>query len=582
MGFLPTIPEGVRAKMNEVRGLDKDGNKKKTPAEIFAEAQKARKRGDPLPDLKGVPGEETSVRERPQPKPERWLPGIVAEVEKRSSGWLYSVSYSDLSAKEEHTDLPAKRLRRAETKQEMQARKMREALKQLERLEAADEDRSYASASQNSTHTLDPTSKDFLGYKIGAKVEVWHPEDFGETDEEKAERLKEEAREAWHAQTNKEKFVWAVKKVASEVEKLMVHYGPPYKEEYGGCLYEECNDPKPSIMDIHGLLNEKGDPRVGNKYDHGNTPLHYAARYCNLKLAKMLFRGGAEPKALNELGMSALGTACMFNCPEPRRRTHIQFCRWLIDHGADVNNVDKGGHTALELASSWGNMPLVSMLMQNMARVRRELQFLSIEAPDAVDVAVSEDVKALLIAKKKKETTSLEEDEEERKKKDAALKIAVDLARKKETMLKNIEERKAFRKQQQRLRAKALRESTRLSELEVDQIIEKGRTDRIKENEKKEEESGIWRRGGKRRWRFDRTTAAQAARTNVLEDSGALLSDSKGTEYRRALQARWRSMTGLELTTAHPTMQPRASQVIPESEEAAKPLDLGFEAYNPG
>ena len=40
----------------------------------------------------------------------------------------------------------------------------------------------------------------------------------------------------------------------SELEKLMVHYGPPYKEEYGGCLYEECNNPKPSIIEIHGLL----------------------------------------------------------------------------------------------------------------------------------------------------------------------------------------------------------------------------------------------------------------------------------------------------------------------------------------
>ena len=52
--------------------------------------------------------------------------------------------------------------------------------------------------------------------------------------------------------------------------------------------------------------------------------------------------------------MNALGTACMFNCAEPRRKTHMKFCRWLIDHGADVNNVDKGGHTALELASSPG------------------------------------------------------------------------------------------------------------------------------------------------------------------------------------------------------------------------------------
>ena len=122
-------------------------------------------------------------------------------------------------------------------------------------------------------------------------------------------------------------------------------------------------------MDIHGLLNEGGDPRVGNGEDYGNTPLHYAARYCNLKLARMLRRAGAKPAQLNELGQNALGTACMFNCPDPKRKLHLALVQWLVDNGADVNNVDKGGHTALELAASWGNMPLVSKLMQNMAKV---------------------------------------------------------------------------------------------------------------------------------------------------------------------------------------------------------------------
>ena len=45
---------------------------------------------------------------RPQPKPERWIPGVVCEIEKRKTGWLYSVSYEDLSAKEQNNELPAK------------------------------------------------------------------------------------------------------------------------------------------------------------------------------------------------------------------------------------------------------------------------------------------------------------------------------------------------------------------------------------------------------------------------------------------------------------------------------------------
>ena len=53
---------------------------------------------------------------------------------------------------------------------------------------------------------------------------------------------------------------------------------------------------------------------------------------------------GAEPKQLNELGMNALGRLHV-QLRRAATKTH-KFCRWLIDHGADVNNVDKGGHTA--------------------------------------------------------------------------------------------------------------------------------------------------------------------------------------------------------------------------------------------
>ena len=120
MGFV----DSLRAKLPG--GKDDGKPKKKTAKEIFAEAQKARKRGEPiprgeglggekLPDLPTVPGEDSdSVISRPQPKPERWIPGVVCEIEKRKTGWLYSVSYEDLSAKEQNNELPAKRLRKKE------------------------------------------------------------------------------------------------------------------------------------------------------------------------------------------------------------------------------------------------------------------------------------------------------------------------------------------------------------------------------------------------------------------------------------------------------------------------------------
>merc|ERR1712159_316717 len=127
-------------------------------------------------------------------------------------------------------------------------------------------------------------------------------------------------------------------------------------------------------------------------------------------------------------------------------------------------------------------------------------------------------VKALLIAKKKKEDQTIAEDEEERKKKAEAFKIATELARKKQDMIKKIEERRQYRKHQARLRAKALHEATRLSEQDVEDELERERERKYKELQEQESHIGIWHREGKR------------------------------MEYRSMLQKRWRSMTGLELT----------------------------------
>ena len=43
-----------------------------------------------------------------------------------------------------------------------------------------------------------------------------------------------------------QKLFHHIKESRAKAYKLLVHYGPPYKDEYGGNLCEECNDAKPS------------------------------------------------------------------------------------------------------------------------------------------------------------------------------------------------------------------------------------------------------------------------------------------------------------------------------------------------
>jgi ankyrin repeat protein len=185
----------------------------------------------------------------------------------------------------------------------------------------------------------------------------------------------------------------------------------------------ECNVAKPSSMTIHALLNDGADPNIGDENDYSNCPLHYCARYCSTKIANMLLeasckmnkvssRRRASPPAIalrclplpwphaypqeNELGVTPLSMLCMFNQPEPRQKKYLEFVVWMLDNGSDINHVDKGGHTPLDIAASNGNMKLVSLLLQRGARVRREVEFLSIKVPSAVDTAANDDIRHLI------------------------------------------------------------------------------------------------------------------------------------------------------------------------------------------
>lgn len=502
------------------------------------------------------------------PRAAFWLAAVIINVDKKSTGFLYDVAYDNGIQDEKHIEADRIRARGAGDEEDATATSG-------EAGSGDDESDDESGSKKAPEHSFGSDAKSF---RNNDKVEVLQAAEKELSEEEKWHDEEMRRKYEWDRMSSVQRAVHLVKKHKAKAYKLLVHYGPPYKDEYGGNLAEECNDAKPSLMDIHGLLNEGGDPRVGNPDDYHNTPLHYAARYCNLKLAKMLRRAGAEPAALNELGQNSLGTACMFNPPEPRTKAHLHLVQWLINNAADVNNVDKGGHTPLEMASSWGNMKLVSKLLQNQARVRRELRFLSIQAPSAIDVAETEDVRALLKAKKQKETELILEAEARKRAEKRRAKLDYELGRKKEAISESIRRRREARAVANRERNLARKEPAVI--IDVAAKIEEEKLKRIGLLEANEASHGVWTKEAKARWNFNKgVSLSKATQANVLEEAGAILTDSKGFEYRSLLQRRWRSMTGLGLTAAHPVMQPKASQLAlqdlqDEAQNAPKALDL--------
>jgi ankyrin repeat protein len=84
----------------------------------------------------------------------------------------------------------------------------------------------------------------------------------------------------------------------------------------------------------------------------GDTALHLAAAMLNVKAATMLLAAGADPRATNRRGATALHYAC-----DPRPRSgnwnpsaQAAVIELLADGGADVNAADKGGVTPLHRA----------------------------------------------------------------------------------------------------------------------------------------------------------------------------------------------------------------------------------------
>ena len=92
---------------------------------------------------------------------------------------------------------------------------------------------------------------------MGFKVEVKQPEERELTEAEIQKDEEMRAKLAYERLSAVQKLFHHIKESRAKAYKLLVHYGPPYKEEYGGVLYEDCNDPKVSLMDVSAEWNSQ-------------------------------------------------------------------------------------------------------------------------------------------------------------------------------------------------------------------------------------------------------------------------------------------------------------------------------------
>lgn len=175
--------------------------------------------------------------------------------------------------------------------------------------------------------------------------------------------------------------------VENSLTSSMTEYGPPYQYDdyYKGALLYECSQQCARTMVVHRLLNSKVDPNDVDQEELNFTPLHWCARHCHLNPTKMLIRAKAHINALNEFGQSPLILCTMVKQTLNKISTQLAIVEFLLDSGANISIIDKGGLSPLDYAVLNENSHLIQLLLDYGATVRRDNKYFVIQRSSLLD-----------------------------------------------------------------------------------------------------------------------------------------------------------------------------------------------------
>ncbi|CAM9612425.1 unnamed protein product [Ectocarpus sp. 4 AP-2014] len=348
-------------------------------------------------------------------------------------------------------------------------------------------------------------------------------------------------------------------------------YGPPYYSEYGGDLPRECDRMGVDLIDVDELLRNGANPNLGHREDQGLTPIHFAARFGNVELLKMLKRAGGDPGITNALGLTPLSYTCAFklslgkNGDDSWERQQVAAIKWLLGQGANPNHVDKAGYAPLAWACRSGLFPAVVALVEAGADVMQRRPELpggsQVRLPKADPLAVTTVKQIERYVQNKINTILLREGALLRRECKVDLRsrrlkeIQAAIARKKEARAFVIQEKQRM-KQTEEL-------SLELMKVDKAEEARKARRDWLRlmkvspgiwvkvEGAASAGTPGVRARKPRPRWVFDTSTTiskSEAKAHGVLEEARQVETFIiNGGEKQKILAPRWRSMTGKRL-----------------------------------
>eukprot|EP01041_Mallomonas_annulata_P006870 gene6870-13928_t len=416
-----------------------------------------------------------------------------------------------------------------------------------------DSELSLDGSGENGSLALDSLSGEELSDDSESSGESSDPlEAFGLASSEKGSEKRErkqnnsksrsDQRKKAHKQSSVFKYVKKLRERLSKGIKF-IDYGPAYtKKDYGGHLGDECAEEFPSYFRIHTLLNNRANPNTPDPTELYFTPMHWCGRYCHLLVMKMLRRAGANINPVNEFGQTPLSLVCMFNQPPSKEEIQQRTVLWLLEQGADVNHIDKGGFSAIDFATANRHTKIVSLLLQHGADILHTNKFFIAKRRGILEYV--SDPQTRLLLKTRLETLEARM-KAEREQKEAEEKRAADLIRMKqkhedvaEFRFQKLEQRKKIKDDKVITLMRNMREN-KVKE-ETDQMVPKPSYDTHK--------YGTWKKeNDTSTWSFMTESSLKLRAESVIPASKRLMCKLRDRNKFEIFNERWKEKTGNEL-----------------------------------
>ncbi len=157
---------------------------------------------------------------------------------------------------------------------------------------------------------------------------------------------------------------------------------PPNKQ--AEMIMRECEKDEPNLNLVSDLIVLGANLDWQDEENYNWTPLHVAAGYGRVEIARMLIDAGANVNVQDADGLTPLHVAAL--------NGRVEIVRMLIDAGANVNVQDQWDWTPLHWATKNGDIEIVRMLID--AGARKDIHNNKGRLP--YDLAKTEEMKNLL------------------------------------------------------------------------------------------------------------------------------------------------------------------------------------------